>query len=143
MRAEILGGYDDASQALEIPIFAEPVIAGFPSPAQDYVEATLDLNELCIRHPAATFFVRAKGDSMRNVGIFDGDVLVVDRSLEAQERDIVIACLDGGFTVKRLMLKPKPQLVAENQHYPAIPICEETGIEIFGVVTHVLHGLRQ
>ncbi len=79
---------------------------------------------------------------MRDVGIFDGDVLVVDRSLEAQQRDIVIACIEGGFTVKRLILKPQPQLVAENDQYPPIRINAEQGVEIFGVVTHVLHGLR-
>jgi len=86
----------------------ERVSAGFPSPAEDYIEKTLDLNELCIQHPAATFFVRVDGESMIGAGIFPGDVLVVDRSLRAQHSDIIIASLESGMTVKELHLTPPP-----------------------------------
>ena len=83
----------------QIPFYSDPVKAGFPSPAQDYVERTLDLNELCIRHPNATFFVRVEGDSMIEAGIYDGDVLVVDRSVDAEHGDIVVAAVGNEFTV--------------------------------------------
>lgn len=124
-----------------LPLFGTSVQAGFPSPADDFLETTLDLNQLCIRHPAATYFVRAQGDSMQGSGIYSGDVLIVDRSLNAKDRDIVIACLDNEFTVKRLILKPTPQLVAENPKYRPIPIRSEQSLEIFGVVTYVVHSL--
>ena len=83
------------SKALSIPFYINKVPAGFPSPAQDYIERTLDLNELCISHPAATFFVRAEGDSMIEGGIQSGDILIVDRSIDAKHHDIVIAAIDG------------------------------------------------
>lgn len=91
---------------LSIPLYFEAVSAGFPSPAQDYVEQTLDLNELCIKHPAATFFVRVEGESMIEAGIFPKDVLVVDRSLKPGHGDTVIASVNGEFTVKELHLRP-------------------------------------
>lgn len=87
---------------VRVPLFAEPCAAGFPSPAQDYVEKELDLNELCIRRRASTFFVRASGFSMQDLGLCDGDIMVVDRAEEAVHGDIVIAEVNGEFTVKRL-----------------------------------------
>ncbi|ABM62052.1 translesion error-prone DNA polymerase V autoproteolytic subunit [Halorhodospira halophila] len=128
--------------ALRRPLFLERVAAGFPSPAQDYVDRALDLNELCIEHPAATYFVRAAGESMLGVGIHPGDVLVVDRALEARHRDIVIAAWQGELTVKRLELRPTLRLVAENDAFPPIDIAEPEMLEIFGVVTFVIHALR-
>lgn len=125
-----------------LPLQLEKVSAGFPSPAQDYIEKTLDLNELCVRHPAATFYVRASGDSMRGVGIFPGDVLVVDKSLAARHGDIVIAIVDGEFTVKELALKPRPALLARNPSYPPIRLEAESQVEIFGVVTHAIRDFR-
>ncbi len=89
---------------LPLPLYLVNVQAGFPSPAEDYLDKTLDLNTLMIAHPAATFFVRVTGDSMRNAGIFSGDILVVDRSLEASDNKIVIAVVGGEFTVKRLKI---------------------------------------
>lgn len=142
MLATIFGKAGEAPK-LSIPFFIECVRAGFPSPAQDYIERTLDLNELCIQHPAATFFVRAEGDSMIKAGIFSGDTLVVDRSLEVRDADIVIATMAGEFTVKRLRLSPAPSLHAENPKYSPILINEEIGVEIFGVVTNVIHPLRR
>ncbi len=89
---------------IRVPLYAEPCAAGFPSPAADYVEKELDLNELCIRRRAYTFFVRASGSSMEGLGLYDGDVMVVDRAEEAAHGDIVMAEVEGDFTVKRLQL---------------------------------------
>ncbi|ROR97957.1 SOS response UmuD protein [Sinobacterium caligoides] len=131
-----------AQRRCDIPFFLERVSAGFPSPAQDYVEQTLDLNELCVTHPAATYFVRVQGDSMTGAGIFCGDMLVVDRSLTARHGDIVIAGFDGELTVKQLALRPRPQLLACNPDYPAIVVPEGVELDIFGVVSSVVRNLR-
>lgn len=132
-----------ADASLAIPFFLDRVPAGFPSPAQDYIEQTLDLNELCIRHPAATYFVRAEGDSMIEVGIFSGDILVVDRALQAEHGDIVIAGLNGEMTVKQLEIHPRFRLKPCNPKYRAIPVSEEHELEIFGVVTNVIHRFQR
>lgn len=124
-----------------LPLFTEAVRAGFPSPAQGYMEEPLDLNRLCIRQEAATFLLRVEGDSMIEAGIYPGDILVVDRSLDALHGDIVVAAVDGEFTVKELALKPSPRLLPRNPRYaPIVP--EEGGWELFGVVTFALHTLR-
>lgn len=124
-----------------IAMFSDCVQAGFPSPAQDYIEKTLSLDELCIRTPAATFFVRASGSSMIGAGIHDGDILVVDRSLPPGNRKIVIATVDGEFLCKRLDLTnpSKPVLRAESEDYPDITLNDESELEIFGVVTTAVH----
>lgn len=126
-----------------IAFFSDAVKAGFPSPAQDYIEKTLSLDDLCIRTPAATYFVRASGSSMERAGIHDGDVLVVDRSLPPGHRKIVIASVDGEFVCKRLDLSvpSRPVLRAESKDYPDITLREEDELEIFGVVTTVVHAL--
>ncbi len=126
----------------KMPMFTESVAAGFPSPATDYCESRLDLNDLCVKHPAATYFVRAQGDSMIEAGIFPGDVIVVDRSLTAKHGDIVIAALNSELTVKKLETKPKLRLVPMNNKYSPVEIPEETDIEIFGVATTVVHSLQ-
>lgn len=127
---------------LELPLYATKVAAGFPSPADDYVEGQLDLNSHLVKHPAATFFVRVAGDSMIGAGIHPGDILVVDRSLEPVNGKIVIAVLNGELTVKRLRRRDGVVcLVAENEHYPRIPIHEETDFMIWGVVTSVIHAV--
>lgn len=105
------------AKRLRIPLFMERVSAGFPSPAQDYVEQTLDLNELCIKRPAATFFVRVEGDSMIDAGIHPDDILVVDRSVQAEHGDIVIAGIHGELTVKELQLRPCVKLLPRNRAY--------------------------
>ena len=128
-------------ERLAIPLYLERCAAGFPSPAQDYVEAELDLNQYCIRHPAATFFVRASGNSMNDIGLKDGDLLVVDRSLRPEHGDIVIAEVDGGFTVKQLLTRPKLALQPMNSAYSAIYPDPDT-LCIFGVVTHFVHTTR-
>ncbi len=127
---------------LAIPLFSGKVAAGFPSPADDYVEKTLDLNELLVQKPAATFFVRAQGESMLGVGIHPNDILVVDRSIEAVPGKIVICALNGELTVKRLTRDNEQwQLKAENPNYPDIVIHEELDMVIWGVVTNVIHAL--
>lgn len=128
--------------ALEIPLYLSPAACGFPSPAQDYVEQTIDLNQLCVEHPAATFYVRASGHSMVQAGINDGDLLIVDRALTASHGDIVLACLDGEFTVKRLQERPYPALMPENPDFAPIYLQEGQELEIFGVVTFVLHKTK-
>ena len=129
------------SHCLKIPLFSEAVSAGFPSPAQDYIEKTLDLNELCIKRPAATFFVRVEGNSMIQAGIYAGDILVVDRSVIAEHRDTVIVAIHGEMTVKELELRPKVRLVPRNPDYPVIEIPEGTALDIFGVVTNVIRNI--
>jgi len=124
-----------------VPLFSEAVKAGFPSPASDYVEKSLDLNDLCINHPAATYFVRAAGDSMIDAGIHPGDVMVVDRSLKAKHDDIVIAMLSGEFTVKQLALTPVVRLIPRNSNYQPIELQPGDELEVFGVVTFVIHAL--
>jgi len=128
---------------LGIPLFSDAVAAGFPSPATDYCERKLDLNDLCIQKPAATYFVRAQGDSMIDAGIFPGDVLVIDRSIDASHGDIVIAAVNGELTVKLLETKPQTRLVPMNSQHAPIVIPEGTDLEIFGVATNVIHSLRK
>lgn len=138
-----IGSAGAGEGAVRIPLWADAVVAGFPSPAQDYVERTLDLNELCIRRPSTTFFVRVEGDSMLDAGIFPGDMLVVDRSLTAGHGDIVIAGLNGDMTVKVLETRPSLRLVPRNASYSAIEVPESADLQIFGVVTFAIHSLRQ
>lgn len=127
------------ADSAQIPFFAEGVAAGFPSPAVGELNGTLDLNQLCVRHPAATYFVRARGDSMTGAGIDDGDILVVDRSAKANNGAIIIASLEGEFTVKRLrMHQGKVELLPENPRYTPITITPESGAEFFGVVTFII-----
>ncbi len=124
------------------PLFLSPVAAGFPSPADDYLDKKLDLHEYLIRNEAATFFLKAHGDSMINASINDGDLLIVDRSFEASHRRIVIAAVDGELTVKRIIRrKNKVFLAPENPDYPEIDITEQEYIHIWGVVTTVIHSL--
>lgn len=123
-----------------LPLYSSKVQAGFPSPADDYIERYLDLNSEFIKHPFATFLLRATGDSMIEAGIFSNDILVVDRSLEPVDGKIVIAALNGELTVKRLSCqKGRVQLLAANPNYTPIDITEEQDIVIWGVVTLVLH----
>ena len=126
---------------IALPFFTERVAAGFPSPAQGYMEAPLDLNQLCIRQPEATFLLRVEGDSMLEAGIFPDDILVVDRSLEPSHGDVVVASLNGEFTVKELRLRPQPLLMPRNPRYAAISLSDQEW-ELFGVVTFSLHAHR-
>ena len=127
---------------LSLPLFTGKVAAGFPSPADDYVEKNLDLNELLVQKPAATFFVRAQGESMLGAGIHPNDILVVDRSLEAIPGKVVICAINGELTVKRLeRVNSQWQLKAENPAYADIVIHDDLELVIWGVVTNVIHSL--
>ncbi|NDJ57439.1 translesion error-prone DNA polymerase V autoproteolytic subunit [Enterobacteriaceae bacterium 4M9] len=123
------------SKISTLPLFTERIPCGFPSPAQDYLEDLIDLNTLLVSHPSATFFLRASGDSMTDAGIDEGDLVVVDRSLKPEHGNLVIACIDGAFTLKELRIRPVLQLVAHNPNYPPIRLHDEEELEIFGVVT--------
>ncbi|MGJ0485179.1 MAG: LexA family protein [Methylomicrobium sp.] len=127
-------------KTLALPLFTGKVAAGFPSPADDYVEKTLDLNELLVKKPAATFFARAQGESMLGAGIHPNDILVVDRSLEPVPGKIVVCALNGELVVKRLTrMEDQWILASENPFYPDIRLNEALDMVIWGVVTHVIH----
>ena len=133
---------------------AGSVVAGFPSPAEQYLEPPLDLNELLVKRPAATFFVKVEGDSMINAGIHDKDLLVVDRSLTPANGDIIIAAVDGEFTVKTLRVLGNRErgigngggvryvLEPANPNYPSIEIKKGNRLDCFGVVTSVIHQFK-
>lgn len=123
-----------------LPLAGEAVPAGFPSPAEEYLERPLDLNEYVAPRPEATFFVRVSGDSMTGAGIFHDDILVVDRSQRPAPGNVVIAFVDGEFTVKRLVrIEEGLALAPENPDFSLIPLTDETDFEIWGVVRHVVH----
>lgn len=132
----------DRSTKRRQSIFMATVPAGFPSPAADYEEGKLDLNRHLIRNPAATFFVRVTGDSMVKAGIHNGDLLVVDRSIEPRDKNVVIAVVNGELTVKRIRIrKNRLTLEAENEAYQSQEINDEIEFEVWGVVTNVIHAL--
>lgn len=121
---------------IHLPLFIHKVAAGFPSPADDYIEGRLSLDEHLIHHKEATFFVRAKGNSMDGAGIFDGDILVVDKSLTPSSGDIVIAVVDGDLTVKRLIRRGETvTLQPENKRFKEIEFKEGQELQVWGVVT--------
>lgn len=130
----------EKSSELELPLYLATVAAGFPSPADDFIDKKLDLNEYLIKHPEATFFVRVYGDSMRDAGLSSGDILIVDRALDPAHNRIVIASLDGELTVKRIRKTGgKLFLTPEHPDYSPIEVTEDTSFEVWGVVTHVIH----
>lgn len=127
---------------VRLPLFSHKIAAGFPSPADDYVQDNIDLNAHLIRHKAATFLLRVRGDSMVGAGIHDGDLLVVDRSLEPVHDRVVIAVLEGELTVKRLSRRDgRVRLLPENPAYAPIEVGDEQELVIWGVVTSVIHDL--
>lgn len=135
---EILG-FKPRSE-LDLPLYLATVAAGFPSPADDYIDKTLDLNEHLISHPEATFFVRVYGDSMRDAGIQSGDILIVDRAVEPRNGSVVIAALNGELTVKRLhKQQDKLLLVPEHPEFSPIEVTEDASFEIWGIVSYVIH----
>jgi DNA polymerase V len=122
------------------PLYQSRVPAGFPSPADDYVETSLDLSEHLMGKKEATFFVRVAGDSMTEAGIHDGDILVVDRSVEPEDGSVVVAALDGELTVKRYEVRSGyPYLMPEADGYDPIPIRDGQELVVWGVVQHVVH----
>ena len=125
-----------------IPLLTDSVSAGFPSPADDYTEENIDLNDHLIRNPFSTFFLRVKGDSMINSGIHDKDLIIVDKSLNPKPGNIVIAMIDGEFTVKRFSIKNnKLYLKAENRNYPDFNLEDYSDVHIWGVVIYSIHTL--
>ena len=132
----------DIATKQALPLYLSRIKAGFPSPADDYLDKKLDLNEFLIKHPASTFCVKVKGDSMIGAGINSGDILIVDRSLEPKDKRIVVAVVNGDFTVKRISKKGnKLSLLAENDKYSPIEIKDGMDFEIWGVVVHVIHSV--
>ncbi|MCX7124718.1 MAG: translesion error-prone DNA polymerase V autoproteolytic subunit [Gammaproteobacteria bacterium] len=126
----------------QLPLYSNKVSAGFPSPADDHIEAQLDLNTHLVKNPTSTFFVRVSGESMKDVGIFPNDILIVDRSIKPIDGKIVIAVVDGELTVKRLKTENGSLfLMPENKDFKPIAIKELQEVSIWGVVTNVIHAL--
>ena len=132
---------DSTTKKFRIPLLNDSVSAGFPSPADDYTEENIDLNEHLISNPFSTFFLRVKGDSMINAGIKDKDLIIVDKSLIAKPGNIVIAMIDGEFTIKRLSIKnDELYLKAENHNYPDFSFKNHIDVQIWGVVIYSIHS---
>ena len=136
-----MNSFDSATKKFRIPLLNDSVSAGFPSPADDYTEENIDLNEHLISNPFSTFFLRVKGDSMINAGIKDKDLIIVDKSLIAKPGNIVIAMIDGEFTIKRLSIKnDELYLKAENHNYPDFSFKNHIDVQIWGVVIYSIHS---
>lgn len=134
----------DISSSLPLPYADEGVRAGFPSPAQDYLKEAIDLNKEIVQHPATTFYARVSGDSMRDEGIEDGDILVVDKSLELIDDDLAICYIDGDYTLKRVRLeKDAAWLVPSNPNYPLIKVTPENEFVVWGIVTYTIKKNRR
>ena len=141
-KASNLGRMHPAPLRYSAPLYFAGVPAGFPSPADDYVDRDLDLNEHLIAHPAATYFVRASGNSMSGAGIHDGDLLIVDRAVEPKDGSIVIAVICGDLTVKRLhFCDGRLLLEPDNNAYSPIEVAPEMDFQVWGVCRHVIHTL--
>ncbi|UNH29206.1 translesion error-prone DNA polymerase V autoproteolytic subunit (plasmid) [Moellerella wisconsensis] len=132
----------NTKDTLSLPFFIERIPAGFPSPASDYLEDRIDLNSLLIKHPSGTYFLRVSGTSMIDAQIYDGDIVIVDSSLHAKHGDIVIAAIDGEFTIKRLQTHPITALIPMNESYSPIYINEGEELSIFGTVTYIIHKAK-
>ena len=132
----------DTATQLTLPFVEDGIKAGFPSPAQDYVEQGIDLNKVLIKHPASTFLARVDGDSMYETGIFNGDIVVIDKSLEPREGSKVVAFIDGEYVMKTIRIGTNEiYLIPENPDYPTITVTPDQQFIIWGVVTHVIHKL--
>ncbi|MDF1611627.1 LexA family protein [Stygiobacter electus] len=124
---------------LELPVVNSGISAGFPSPALDFVDISIDLNKHLIKHPSATFYGRVKGHSLKNAGIDDGDLLIIDRSLEPQNGKIAVCYIDGEFTAKRIKIKKDEiWLMPENENYAPIKVGKDNDFLVWGIVTHVI-----
>ena len=133
--------FDSTTKRFKIPLLNDSVSAGFPSPADDYTDENIDLNEHLISNPFSTFFLRVKGDSMINAGIKDKDLIIVDKSLTAKPGNIIIAMIDGEFTIKRLSIKnDELYLKAENNNYPDFRFKNHIDVQIWGVVIYSIHS---
>jgi len=132
----------EMKEKIPLPHFVSGIQAGFPSPADDYIDKKLDLNDLLVKHPASTFYVRVSGESMRDAGILSGDLLVVDRAVMPKPNHIILAVIQGEFTVKRYVIKNGVSyLVPENEDYPVIKIEEYMDFQVWGVVTSLIREI--
>jgi DNA polymerase V len=132
----------DTQTELELPYVNEGISAGFPSPALDFIDLSIDLNRHLIKNPSATFYGRVKGESLKNAGINNGDLLIIDRSLEPANGKIAVCYIDGEFTAKRITINAKEiLLIPENENYQTIKVTEENNFLIWGIVTHVIKDL--
>lgn len=130
----------DENSLSAIPLFSDSVQAGFPSPAEDHMDMDLNLNDHLVHNPSATFCVKAVGESMKDAGIKSGDIMIVDKSLEPKNRSIVLAVIDGEFTVKRVnMNENELYLIPENSNFSPIKITQEMDFQVWGVVTYIIH----
>ena len=130
----------DQEISLDIPFFDNQVPAGFPSPAQDYIDLDLDLHNYLVKNPSSTFCVRVTGESMRDAGINSGDIMLVDRSLDPKNRSIVLAVVDNEFTVKRVNVSEEGLfLMPENADFNPIKITSEMNFQVWGVITYIIH----
>jgi len=129
----------DTVTVLELPFIDDGVSAGFPSPALDFIDISIDLNKHLVKHPSATFYGRVKGVSLKNAGIDNGDLLIIDRSIEPTNGKIAVCYIDGEFTAKRIKIsKNEIWLIPENENYQPIRVTEENDFLIWGIVTHVI-----
>ena len=136
-----MDSFDSTTKTFKIPLLTDSVSAGFPSPADDYTEENIDLNEHLISNPFSTFFLRVKGDSMINSWIKDKDLIIVDKSLTARPGNIIIAMIDGEFTIKRLSIKNNElYLKSENHNYPDFKFKNHIDVQIWGVVIYSIHS---
>ena len=129
----------DTETSLELPVVESGISAGFPSPALDFIDLSIDLNKHLIKHPSATFYGRVKGNSLKNAGIDNGDLLVIDRIIEPANGKIAVCFIDGEFTAKRIKItKKEVWLIPENENYQPILVTEDSNLLIWGIVTHVI-----
>lgn len=140
MKIEPIGAYKHR-YSIELPLYLSKVQAGFPSPADDHLDQSLDLNEHLIEHPAATFFCRVTGESMIGIGIYDGDIIVVDRAITPEHGDVVLAAVDGELTCK-VLDKHQRRLLSSNEQFKPIPITEDMDMIVEGVVTYSVTSHR-
>jgi len=128
------------SKKTKIKLYTTSISAGFPSPAEDHMDIGLDINEYLVKHPSSTFYIYVKGDSMIDSGIFDGDLLIVDRSLEVKSNSVVVAVIDGDFTVKKIKKDSgNLYLIPQNKKYKPILLENNMDFQIWGIVTHTIH----
>lgn len=134
----------DISTSLPLPLADAGIKAGFPSPAQDYMDIAIDLNQELVRHPSTTFYGRVRGDSMQDAHVFDGDILVIDKSLEPQSGDMAVCYIDGEFTIKYIEVSDNGvSLIPANPLYPTINVTADQDLIIWGVVTYVIHKAQK
>jgi len=124
---------------MEIPVLSTPISAGFPSPALDFIDLSIDMNKYLIKRPTSTFYGRVKGQSMKDVGISDGDLLVIDKSIAPKDDQVAVCYLDGEFTLKKIKLeKDICWLIPANEEYQPIQVTSQNDFLIWGIVTHVI-----